>query len=127
MSTTPSEATQKIDAQLEGLTDWRGDLVRAFRALVGEVEPDLVEQWKWGTGMWSAGKPLVCGYGVFAQHVKLDFFSGAALQDPAGLFNNGFEAKSSRSVDLRQSDALDAAAVGDLVRRAAAHARTSAG
>ena len=126
MSAAPSEATQKIDAQLAGLTDWRGDLVRAFRALVAEVEPDLVEQWKWSTGMWAAGRSLVCGYGVFAQHVKLNFFSGAALEDPAGLFNNGFEAKSSRSVDLRRGDALDTAAVGDLVRRAAAHARTSA-
>ena len=127
MSATPSEASQRIDAQLAGLTDWRGDLARAFRALVREVEPDLVEQWKWSTGMWSAGKPLVCGYGVFAQHVKLNFFSGAALEDPAGLFNNGLDARSSRSIDLRQGDALDVAAVGDLVRRAAAHARTSAG
>lgn len=123
VTTTPSEATQQIDAQLAALTDWRGDLARSFRALVAEVEPALEEQWKWGTGMWASGRTLVCGYGVFAKHVKLNFFAGAALADPAGLFNNGLDAKTSRSIDLREGDALDAAAVGDLVRRAAEHAR----
>jgi hypothetical protein len=127
VTTGPSAASQQIDAQLAALTDWRGDLVRAFRALVAEVEPDLVEEWKWRTGLWSYRGALVCGYGVFAQHVKLNFLQGASLPDPSGLFNNGLDAKRSRSVDVRAGEEPDRAALADLVRQAVAHARATAG
>ena len=126
MTTAPSTASQQIDAQLAGLPDWRGDLVRSLRALVAEVEPELVEEWKWRTGFWSYRGALVCGYAVFAQHVKVNFLRGASLEDPSGLFNNGFDAQHSRSVDLRAGDVLDRAALGDLVRRAVEHVRTGA-
>jgi hypothetical protein len=126
MTTPTSAAGQQIDAQLAALTDWRGDLVRSFRALVAEVEPELVEEWKWRTGMWSYRGALVCGYGVFAQHVKVNFLRGALLEDRTGAFNNGFDAQHSRSVDLRAGDALDRPVLVDLVHQAVDLARATA-
>jgi hypothetical protein len=113
---TPSE---QITTYIEGLGDWRGKLLARLRKLILSTDKTLVEEWKWGTPVW-AHKGNVVAAGVFKDHVKLNFFKGAALPDPKGLFNAGLEAKGSRGIDLHQGDKLDEAALKALVRAAIA-------
>jgi hypothetical protein len=91
--------SDRITAYIDALGDWRGQLLGRLRRLIRSASPDLVEEWKWN-------------------HVKLNFFRGASLADPRGLFNAGLEAKTSRAIDLHQGDRLDEAALRDLVRAA---------
>jgi hypothetical protein len=112
----------EIDKFIADLKDWRGDVVTGLRNLINEAEPSLQEDWKWGVPVWTANGN-VCALGVFKDGVKVNFFKGASLLDPAGLFNGGLEAKSSRSIDLKVGDQLDASALKALVRSAAAMSR----
>ncbi|HEY3290302.1 MAG TPA: DUF1801 domain-containing protein, partial [Anaerolineae bacterium] len=75
------------------------------------------EEWKWDTAVWT-NKGLVCAGGVFKDHVKLNFFKGASLKDPKGLFNAGLDAKATRAIDLNEGDAIDATGLQDLIREA---------
>jgi hypothetical protein len=113
---TPS---QHIDNHIKELSDWRGSLVARLRKLINGAAPELTEEWKWDTPVWSH-KGNVVAAGVFKDHVKLNFFKGASLDDPAGLFNAGLEAKGSRGIDFREGDEIDEPALGDLVRAAVA-------
>jgi hypothetical protein len=115
--TTPS---QLISDQIAGLSDWRGRMYAQLRKLVLEAVPEITEEWKWGTAVW-AHKGLVCSAGVFKDHVKLNFFKGASLEDPNGLFNAGLEAKASRSIDFMEGDRIDEPALKGLIRTAAAY------
>ena len=117
MTQSPSET---IDQFIVGLTDWRGDLISRLRALINEAEPALKEDWKWDTPVWSSNGN-VCAVGAFKDSVKINFFKGASLPDPQGLFNGGLQAKASRSIDLAEGDSIDEGALQDLVRAAAAH------
>jgi hypothetical protein len=108
-----------IAAYIEGLGDWRGKLLVRLRTLIRSTSPDLVEEWKWNTPVWSCGGNVLAT-GAFQDHVKLNFFKGASLDDPHGLFNAGLEAKASRAIDLQQGDRLDEAALRDLIRAAVA-------
>jgi hypothetical protein len=110
-------ATQQIDNYLQGLTDWRGKMVARLRKLIREAVPELTEEWKWDTPVWSH-KGNVVAAGVFKDHVKLNFFKGASLQDPNGLFNAGLEAKATRGIDIHEGDDVDESALKDLVRSA---------
>lgn len=112
---TPRE---EIDAEIARYPDWRGAMLAHLRALIHEADPSLVEAWKWNTPVFSNRKDVVA-IGVFKEHVKVNFFQGAALADPAKLFNAGLDAKRSRSVDLREGATLDEAAFRELVRAAA--------
>ena len=109
-----------ISDQIAGLDDWRGRTYALLRKLVLEAAPEISEEWKWDTAVW-AHKGLVCSAGVFKDHVKLNFFKGASLEDPNGLFNAGLEAKTSRSIDFHEGDRIDEAALKDLVRAAVAY------
>jgi len=111
-------ATQQIDEQLANLKDWRSPIMTKFRQLVLEVEPDLVEEWKWKTGMWSLNGQLVCGFAAFKNHVKFNFFDGVNLKDSKKLFNNGFEAKTARSIDLSEGQNVDESALKKLIAEA---------
>ena len=113
----PDSPSAEIDRFIAGLKDWRGEVVARLRKLINEAEPSLKEDWKWGVPVWTS-KSNVCAVGVFKDGVKVNFFKGASLPDPAGLFNGGLEAKSSRSIDLKQGDRLDASAFKALVRSA---------
>jgi hypothetical protein len=117
MTQSPSE---NIDRFIVGLADWRGDLISRLRALINEAEPALKEDWKWDTPVWSSNGN-VCAVGAFKDSVKINFFKGANLPDPQGLFNGGLQAKASRSIDLAEDDSIDEGALQDLVRAAAAH------
>jgi hypothetical protein len=113
---TPSD---QITAYIDKLPDWRGKTLARVRAIVRAAAPDLVEEWKWSTPVWSwQGNVLAAG--AFQDHVKLNFFKGASLEDPSGLFNAGLEAKASRAIDLHEGDRLVEAALKTLIRAAAA-------
>lgn len=114
-----AEPAQRITDYIAELGGWRGAWLTELRALIREVTPEIVEEWKWGTPVWSHGGNVVAA-GAFKDHVKLNFFKGAALDDPAGLFNAGLEAKASRAIDMREGDAVDAQALRALIAAAVA-------
>ena len=111
---------ERVDAYIASLDGWRRDAIVGLRALIHEAVPDIGEDWKWDTPVF-VRRTNVCALGVFSDHVKVNFFKGASLADPAGLFNAGLEAKTSRAIDLREGelDRLDADAFRALVRQAA--------
>ncbi len=119
---TPSEL---IDERIRELGDWRGATLARVRRLVRDADPDVVEEWKWakatspGTPVWSHGGG-VCTGETYKNVVKLTFFKGASLSDPAGLFNSSLEGKVRRAIDIRESDEVDEGALQDLVREAVA-------
>ena len=117
ISLTPS---QQITNQIEGLPDWCGDFLARLRKLVHEAVPDITEEWKWETAVWSL-KGNVVAAGVFKDHVKLNFFKGASLDDPHGLFNAGLEAKATRAIDFSEGEKIDESALKDLIRSAVAY------
>ncbi|MGQ0602214.1 MAG: DUF1801 domain-containing protein [Anaerolineales bacterium] len=114
---TPS---QLISNQIAELADWRGKMLAQLRKLIHDADPDITEEWKWGTPVWSY-KGNVVAAGAFKDHVKLNFFKGASLKDPQGLFNAGLEAKATRAIDFHEGDKINAAAVKELIRAAVAH------
>jgi hypothetical protein len=116
MSEDPSV---RIDQYIAGFADWRGDLMARLRELITQAHPSLTEEWKWDIPVWtSAGN--VCAIGGFKESVKVNFFKGASLPDPDGLFNGGLEAKASRSIDFRKGDAVNGSALQELIRAAVA-------
>ena len=106
-----------ISDQIEELADWRGTLLAQLRKLILDAAPDLTEEWKWGTAVW-VHKGNVVAAGAFKDHVKLNFFKGASLDDPDGLFNAGFEAKATRAIDFHQGDKINPEALKALIRAA---------
>lgn len=112
--------SQRITNYIAEFVDWRGNMLVRLRKLILEAAPDLVEEWKWETPVWSHNGNVVAA-GVFKEHVKLNFFKGAALNDPHGLFNAGLEAKATRAIDIHEGDELDESALQELVRTAVAH------
>jgi hypothetical protein len=117
-------ASDQITAYIDRLSDWRGALIARIRRAVGAASPDLVEGWKWSTPVWIC-EGNVLSVGAFKDHVKINFFQGASLDDPRGLFNAGLDAKATRAIDLAQGDRLDEAGLEQLVRAAVALNRTS--
>ena len=113
---TPSE---QIDKQIAEAPGWQGPVLAKLRQLIHEADPDIQEAWKWSTAVFSH-QGMVCALGSFKDHVKLNFFKGAALRDEHGLINAGLEAKATRAVDFSEGDELDEARLKDLVREAVA-------
>lgn len=111
--------SQLITQQIAELGDWRGKLLARLRKLILEADPDITEEWKWGSAVWTHNG-LVCSAGAFMDHVKLNFFKGASLKDPTGLFNAGLEAKATRAIDFSEGDKIDASALKALIRTAVA-------
>ena len=112
-------ASQRITQHIDSLADWRGNTLKKVRKLILDAAPELVEDWKWNTPLWSCQGNVVAA-GAFKDHVKVNFFKGAMLDDPKRLFNAGLDAKTSRSIDLHQGDALDDKGFKDLIRAAVA-------
>jgi len=112
-------ASELINKRIAELPDWRGKWLARLRKLILETDPDIIEEWKWDTAVWSR-KGNVVAIGAFKDHVKLNFFKGASLKDPHGLFNAGLEAKATRAIDLHEGDKLNEAALQDLIRAAVA-------
>jgi hypothetical protein len=110
----------QIDNYIKTLDDWRGRMVARLRKLILDADPNLTEEWKWDTPVWSH-KGNVVAAGVFKDHVKLNFFKGASLEDPKGLFNAGLDAKATRAIDIAEGEEINEAALKDLVRSAVAY------
>jgi len=113
-------ASEQITKQIEELTDWRGKMLAQLRELIHEAAPDITEEWKWGSAVFSQ-KGMVCSTGVFKDHVKINFFKGASVEDKQGLFNAGLEAKATRAIDLSEGDNIDTPALIELIRAAVAY------
>jgi len=119
-------ASDLIDAKIGALTDWRGETLARVRALIRAASPDIVEEVKWRKPSNPAGVPcwshhgLVCTGETYKDKVKLTFARGAALDDPARLFNASLDGGTRRAIDLRQGDALDEPAFKAIIRAAVA-------
>ena len=113
-------ASQLITDQIAGLGDWRGKVLTRLRKVIIEAAPDITEEWKWRTAVWT-NKGLVCSAGAFKDHLKLNFFKGASLKDPKRLFNAGLDAKATRAIDFSEGDNIDASALKALIRAAVAY------
>lgn len=112
---TPSEL---IDARIKGLPDWRGEMLARMRRLIKQVDPEVVEEWKWrGVPVWYHDG-ILCTGETYKAVVKLTFFKGASLDDPSGLFNSSLEGNARRAIDIHEGDKVDEKAFKVLMRAA---------
>jgi hypothetical protein len=115
--------SQLIDAKIKELGDWRGETLSRVRGLIKQADPDVVEEWKWrkatnpGVPVWSH-QGGICTGETYKSVVKLTFFKGASLDDPAGLFNSSLEGKVRRAIDFKEDDEIDEKAFVTLIRAA---------
>ncbi len=115
--------SQLIEARIRELGDWRGATLSRLRDLIRQADPDVVEEWKWrkasspGVPVWSH-RGGICTGETYKSVVKLTFFKGASLEDPAGLFNSSLEGKVRRAIDVRENDEIDEQAFVALIRAA---------
>ena len=112
-------ASRLIDQRITALGDWRGETLARVRALIHEAAPDVVEEWKWNTPVWSRDG-IVCTGEAYKKAVKLTFAHGAAVADPAGLFNSSLEGATRRAIDIPQGADIDALAFKALIQSAVA-------
>jgi len=111
-------ASQLIDGRIRELGDWRGKMLARLRAVIKEVDPDIVEEWKWrGVPVWSHDG-IVCTGETYKSVVKATFAKGAALKDPAGLFNSSLEGNVRRAIDFREGEKINEKAFKALIRAA---------
>jgi hypothetical protein len=118
-------ASRQIDAKIKELGDWRGAMLARVREIVLGADPEIVEEWKWakatspGTPVWSRGG-IVCTGETYKSVVKMTFAKGAALKDPAGLFNSSLDGNVRRAIDIREGEKVNEKALKELVRAAVA-------
>jgi hypothetical protein len=118
--------SQLIDARIEELGDWRGEMLSRLRALIKEADPEVAEEWKWkGTPVWSHDG-LICTGETYKNVVKMTFAKGASLEDPSGLFNSSLEGNVRRAIDFHEGDEVDEEALKALIRSAVALNQSSA-
>jgi hypothetical protein len=114
-----SKASKQITAYIASFGDWRGAVLTSLRKTIRAASPDLTEEWKWGSPVWTSNG-LVCAASAFKDHVKVNFFKGGSLRDPSRFFNAGLEAKTMRSADFHQGDKVNQAALKAMVKAAIA-------
>src|SRR5690348_17672527 len=125
MATSTSDASKKIDARIKELGDWRGATLATVRRIILDTDPDIVEEWKWakatspGTPVWSHNGGICTGE-AYKNVVKLTFFKGASLKDPAGLFNSSLDGNVRRAIDIAENEKINERALKNLVREAIA-------
>ena len=115
-------AAARIDARIQSLSDWRGPLLAHLRQVILAADPAIVEEWKWNTPVWSC-QGIVCTGESYKKAVKLTFAHGAALPDPAHVFNASLDGKVRRAVDFAEGAVVDDDALTALVRSAVAFNR----
>jgi len=119
-------ASRLIDARIQELGDWRGEMLSRLRALVKQADPRVVEEWKWmGTPVWSHDG-LICTGETYKNIVKMTFAKGASLDDPSGLFNSSLDGRVRRAIDFRVGDKVNEKALKTLIRAAVALNKSSA-
>jgi hypothetical protein len=112
--------SQLIDARIEELGDWRGEMLARIRDLIKQADPDVVEEWKWrGVPVWSHGG-IICTGETYKSVVKMTFAKGAALEDPSRLFNSSLEGNTRRAIDFHEGDKINEKALKALIRAAVA-------
>ena len=120
MASQGESASELITKRIAELGDWRGKTLSRMRKLIKEVDPDVVEEWKWmGTPIWSHDG-IICTGESYKNVVKLTFFKGASLKDPARLFNSSLDGNARRAIDIHEGEEVDASAFKDLIRAAVA-------
>ena len=112
-------ASRLIDARIQELGDWRGEMLSRLRALIKQADPKVVEEWKWGIPVWSH-EGLICTGETYKNVVKTTFAKGASLDDPSGLFNSSLEGRVRRAIDFREGEKINQKALKDLIRAAVA-------
>jgi hypothetical protein len=110
-------ASELIDARIRELGDWRGEMLSRLRTLVKEADPEVVEEWKWGVPVWSHDG-LICTGETYKSAVKMTFAKGAALKDPARLFNSSLDGNTRRAIDFHEGEKVNEKALKSLVRAA---------
>jgi hypothetical protein len=114
------DASRLIDARIRELKDWRGETLARIRRLIRQADPDVIEEWKWrGVPVWSDGG-IICTGETYKAVVKLTFAKGAALPDPAGLFNSSLGGNTRRAIDIPEGGRIDEKALQALIRAAVA-------
>jgi hypothetical protein len=125
MAKNETDASKLIDDRIRELGDWRGQTLSEVRRMIREADPDITEEWKWakatspGTPVWSRNGDICTGE-TYKNVVKLTFFKGAALKDPAGLLNSSLDGKVRRAIDIKEDDQIDEGALKSLIREAIA-------
>src|ERR671935_471621 len=123
MANNKTNASKLIDKRIRELGDWRGKTLSKVRGIIKQADPDIVEEWKWvkatnpGTPVWSHNGGICTGE-TYKSVVKLTFFKGAALKDPAKLFNSSLGGNVRRAIDIREGEEVDADAFKALIRAA---------
>ena len=108
-----------IDGRIKELGDWRGEMLGRLRALIKEADPEVVEEWKWrGVPVWEHNG-IICTGETYKSVVKMTFAKGAALKDPARLFNSSLEGNTRRAIDFHEGETINEAALKALIRAAA--------
>jgi hypothetical protein len=119
-SKTQGDSPSKlIDARIKELDGWRGKTLARLRAVIKQADPDVVEEWKWNVPVWSHDG-IICTGETYKSAVKLTFARGAAVKDPAKLFNSSLEGNTRRAIDFKEGDEIDADALKALIRAAVA-------
>lgn len=116
-ATQDVDASHLIDARIQDLGDWRGQLLSRLRALIREADPEVVEEWKWNVPVWSHDG-LICTGETYKKAVKLTFAKGASVKDPAGLFNASLEGNTRRAIDFHEGAQINETALKALIRAA---------
>jgi hypothetical protein len=117
-SQTSVSPAQRIDARIEELGDWRGEMLSRLRALVKEADPEVIEEWKWrGVPVWEHDG-MICTGETYKTIVKMTFAKGAALKDPSGLFNSSLDGNTRRAIDFHEGEKINEKALKALVRAA---------
>ena len=118
-SSSKDESPSKlIDARIQELGDWRGDMLSRLRALIKQAAPAVVEEWKWrGVPVWYHNG-MICTGETYKSVVKVTFFKGAQMKDPKKLFNSSLEGNARRAIDFHEGDKVNEAAFKALIREA---------
>ena len=124
-SASRQSASQLIDARIQELADWRGEMLSRLRALIKQADPKVIEEWKWGIPVWSHDGLISTGE-TYKKVVKMTFARGASLDDPSGLFNSPLEGRVRRAIDFREGDKVNEKALQTLIRAAVALNTSSA-
>jgi hypothetical protein len=125
MKTPAESASALLDSKIKELKDWRGKTLAKVREIIHQADPDIVEEWKWAKAT-SPGTPvfshagIVCTGETYKNVVKMTFAKGAALKDPAGLFNSSLEGNVRRAIDIHEGEKINEVALKDLIRAAVA-------
>jgi hypothetical protein len=114
---TAASPSELIDQRIAELGDWRGAMLARLRALIKEADPAVTEEWKWRNPVWSHDG-IICTGESYKKVVKATFLRGAALPDPAGLFNSSLEGGTRRAIDFHEGEKLDEKALKALIRAA---------